>query len=1135
MVVYKPDIVGVGRLFMVALEVPPETGPLTLTVPASVELLDRTPLPVSGKLRKYYFRAAAAAESAPIVFSGTVERIEIPVVIWSFEQLREFRKLKNVRLPRRWPLGERLPELKQSQTVTTPEEKARRSGHSGSSRYLRMSDEQIWALQPDTTLPRWHWTNVQEGCPRHGTEIYRRRAFYPWLNEKGKELRSYTAGVPYPWKIMCPVGRELYPSNDFAAGDFTGGAFPDDGFGGSCEYEGKRYGFVAEINQAYCHQMLAVAPSCAGDYLATGDIRYVHKALVALCRLAVEYAYLATMTQHRHRNSRGQVERLGPAPFREGPFLSGAGFTVYCIDQPGYQWRTAEAYDRIWPAIDQDREIIPFLQGKGFEITSHEDVRRFIEENLMAVWMQGAMDGATASNEPYAQRGLVRMAEVLNYRRGDEFMDWLYDGRGNMRVFVPNGFFRDGAPYESTGGYNGMHVVALGPIVDSIEHLRQLRPDVYPTEKYPDFTKSRRYRSVFDFSMNTVNIDRTFPKVGDTGGIPAYARNPRITWQNGGALAFEHAYRTFKDPKFAWALAKSPSWRPSEEFDYTREQIERAAAEWPDNWNDSCRLSDGYGLAMLRSGKGIGKRALWMMFGRAKGHVHDDMLHVGLDAFGSEILGHLGYPRNWNSWSKNWITQNVARQIPFRSMTGTAELFCEVGPVHLAEARARAFEDEVAAGEGYRPDPENWQRRMLAIVDLDEDTFYCIDLHRIFGGSEAWWSFHCQEDEGFATSGLDLVRQQGGTVAGKDVPYGDESWLLANGCRRNRYGFSGNRYGFAHLYNVQRAKTAGVWSADWALKGADGLHFRLTSVPSGPYEAIVCDGTSPAGGKPYEMKWLLLHNQGTAPLRTQVASFLELYRREPVIRSVRPLVLSGGDEAGFEAYGFRVDLGRRTDYVFASAQVGSVRTAEGGFEFSGRFGLLSEVDGELSRVVLVGGTLLTRNGVGVNLEQPELRASIAAVDRQAGRITLDRSIGDPDGLVGQVVFVHNADRRIGLTVRAAATRRGRTVLSLEFDPFIGTGRVTGVGPRRILTDTPFHVSGHRYYHGARILNEAGDLELRVAGVRSGQFVLLGPSEGLSGARDPATGFPVGSWFRIYDYGVGDQVSWPQSISLRLQP
>ncbi|MBN2450423.1 MAG: hypothetical protein JXR77_08535, partial [Lentisphaeria bacterium] len=675
MVLCRPDIVGVGRLFLVALDVPPETPEIQVTLPACVELLDRTPLPTAGRRRLFYFRATAPAEAVEIVFGGPIEAVRIPLTVWSFEQLRGYRTLKGVQLPRRWPLGESLPELKSGQTVTTEAVKAAAGGAGRrAAGHLELSDDAIWAMQPDSAIPRWHWTNVKAGCPEHGTEIYRGKAFYPWLNDRGKSLRSYTASVPYPWKIRCPIGQELYPSNDFAGGDFTGGAFADDGIGGGCRVNGVTYGFVAELCQAYCHQMLAVAPDCARAYLATGDEAYVHKALVACCRLAVEYAYLATMTQHRHRNSQSQVERLGPAPFAEGPCLAGAGLTVYCIDQPGYQCALAEAYDRIWPAIDRDGAILPFLREKGYDLPSHEALRRFIEENLMAVWMQAAMDGATRSNEPYAQWGLARMAEVLNYRRGGEFMDWLYDGEGGMRTFVWNSFFRDGAPYESTGGYNGMHLVAMGPIVESIEHLRELRPETYPEDRFPSFARSRRYRHVFDFSMNTVTLDRTYPRVGDDGAHPRYRRGPRRTWQNGGAAAFEHAYRVFREPKYAWALTHAPGWQPADGFPFRSEEIASAAAAWPADWNERSRLSDGYGLAILRSGEGVHKRALWMFYGRCRSHTHDDILQLGLDACESEILGHLGYPRNWNHWYGNWITQLVARQIPFVNLTATAQV-----------------------------------------------------------------------------------------------------------------------------------------------------------------------------------------------------------------------------------------------------------------------------------------------------------------------------------------------------------------------------------------------------------------------------------------------------------------------------
>ena len=191
--------------------------------------------------------------------------------------------------------------------------------------------------------------------------------------------------------------------------------------------------------------------------------------------------------------------------------MRSSGFNTYPIEQPGQLRTHAEAYDRIFPAIDQDQEIIPFLRKRGFDVETHEDVRRFVEENLFAVWMQGIMDRACTTNEPGEQEAIVHAAIVLNYARGTDFVDWLYDGAGRMRVFVPNDYFRDGSPYESTGGYNSAHVVHLTPVVGAMEQLRRLRPDVYTDARYPPLSKCRRYRHIFDFCMDKVLQHKLLP------------------------------------------------------------------------------------------------------------------------------------------------------------------------------------------------------------------------------------------------------------------------------------------------------------------------------------------------------------------------------------------------------------------------------------------------------------------------------------------------------------------------------------------------------------------------------------------------------------------------------------------------
>jgi hypothetical protein len=1113
---------------MVALSVPTGAPDVKVSCPAAVKLLDRTPLPAKSEVRRFYFRAVKPAKTAEIVFAWPGQRLAVSLGIWSFDDLRQYRTLKGTQLPRRWPLGENLPELKTGQTLSGGARPRARYRGSEAEQWLALGDDAIWGMQPDSTIPRWHWVNLKEGCPVHGTDVYRDVPFYPWLNDKGVSSRQYNAAVPYLWKFICPVGRESYPSNNFAAGDFTSGRYPDDGIGGGLVIDGKHYGFIAEMAQSYSHQMLRVFPECSAAYLSSGDARYLHKALVAVSRVAVEYAYLATMTQHRHRNSMKQVERFGPGRFDEGPILQSSGFTTYCIDQPGTQLSFAYAYDAIWPDIDKDKDIITYLNGKGFPVRTGADVRRFIEENLFAVWMQGSMDGATASNEPWPQRGLVKIAEMLNYKRGTDFLDWLYDGNGNMRIFLPNGYFRDGAPYESTGGYNSAHVDGVGPIIDSIEHLRELNPDLYPVDRYPDMARARRFRQIFDFSMDTVNIGRTYPRVGDGGSFPKFEVLDPITRQNGDLASFEQIYRITRDPKFAWALARDEKWQPSDGFPFSREAIEREAAKVPDAWNDRSSLQDGYGLAMLRSGQGDNRRALWMMYGRYRGHEHDDIMNIGLDARRSEILGQMGYPRNWNYWEKLWLTQILARQIPFVEMTATAQLFNDAGPVHVTEALARGFTNKVDEGKGYEVDPNNWQRRTLALIDVDDENFYCVDLYRILGGRENWWSFHVQEDEGFVTSGLNLEKQASGTLAGADVPYADQEWLRRNATYNDAYGFQGPMFGFPHLYNVNRGMPEGVWSADWALKGADGLHFRLTLADSGGSQAIVCDGKSPAGSSPYEMKWVLLHRAGEAPVKSQAVSLMELYRGQPLVKSVRKLAISPADEAGFPAVALAVSLQDRDDYIFVSSDGSVERTVEGGFAFAGRFGYFSQKkDGE-SRLALVGGSRLTRNGAGIKSAGPgEYRGRIAAVDRAQGKVTIAPAPADPESLTGKILYITNPSRRLALKVESVRRTAGGLELAFATDSRIGTGKVTGVDGRNILTDTRFYVGGFRYYHGARLTNASGTAEYYAADAVNKKYAQIDPV--FHPSVDPAklaTEFPVGSWFEIYDYGVGDEVSWP---------
>ncbi|MFV2067087.1 MAG: hypothetical protein ACC645_08920, partial [Pirellulales bacterium] len=203
--IYAPDVLGVNRLFMIALRVPAGGPKVELAVPDSIERVDRTPAGAETDIRKFYFRTVKPGKQVVIRFNLPNDEIVVPIDIWSYEDLRRQRTLKGVLLPRRWPLGKPLPELKQGQTITTDAVKKALEGSKSGAQYVTLSDDQIWDLQPDSTIPRWHWTSITKGCPVHGTEIYKKRSYYPW---------TFDDSIPRRWKIECPIGGEEYPSND---------------------------------------------------------------------------------------------------------------------------------------------------------------------------------------------------------------------------------------------------------------------------------------------------------------------------------------------------------------------------------------------------------------------------------------------------------------------------------------------------------------------------------------------------------------------------------------------------------------------------------------------------------------------------------------------------------------------------------------------------------------------------------------------------------------------------------------------------------------------------------------------------------------------------------------------------------
>ena len=174
----------------------------------------------------------------------------------------------------------------------------RQNAEANAGRWLAMTDEELWDFILDAEVPRALNVHFGSDCPVHGTEIFRKGGHYPWIMNSDE-----------PFKVKCPVGGEVYPTNDFAAylkGGLkekldTSQKYVDDGFGWVDE-KGEHYWFVAHYIfwQRWRREILDAVGALADAYQLTGDPKYAHKAGVMLARFVEVYPKMDYAKQAYH-------------------------------------------------------------------------------------------------------------------------------------------------------------------------------------------------------------------------------------------------------------------------------------------------------------------------------------------------------------------------------------------------------------------------------------------------------------------------------------------------------------------------------------------------------------------------------------------------------------------------------------------------------------------------------------------------------------------------------------------------------------------------------------------------------------------------------------------------------------------
>ena len=1125
----KPLWIFGGQTFRIAVEQPTGSGRLDVRTPPTLEMFDTWP---KDAIQRFYFRALKPGD-ATLRFHGKAGRLQVPLEVIPWSDLYKPRKFRNVALPRIWPLGEtEYRHIKKRHTFYTAGQlkamRRRKAGvHATAQQWLGMSDEEIWNIIPGPCVPRTCLIVLGgggredargKGCPVCGMKVYEgRSAFYPWIfDPKG-----------HPWKVGCCACGSWFPSNDWHKGDMHSGDFPDDGFG--CEPARAvlspsgvpwRWPFIAYYHQwqAYMRTFTPGIERCAAAYGQTGDRRYAHKAAVGLLRYAESMLDLSVNLNHRKMAVRDAILRwpVGAPQPRSNPRHT------FLYIQPN--WDTprmealARAWDMIFDAVAGDAELLAFCRRHHHpEIETPEDLRRFVEAGVIRVPIQAALDDAVSRNYPMQEVALATMALVLDSPRCLDLVDWLLNDGAGIRFALANQFFKDGSAYESES-YNAIHIRDMERIFDLLERIRRLHPDPWKKRRFVAPYADPKYRRLYDFPIENSLIGCATTWTGDTGKSVSAAARPPMQAFPLQPRDFVNVYRQTRDPRFAQVLYGPDGRIPSElrEPDL-RAEVAKVGKQRGRQVRLKSNVLDGYGHAILRSGQGDRRRALWLRYGRCVQHVHNDLLTMGLAALRREMLPELGYPQGWTyagRWAANWGTHygtHITGVPTWEFGRGALTLFADTPPARAASATAQAPWGKAKA----------MRSRTIVLVDLSPRDCYAVTLERVWGGAEHTLSFH--GPPGVTTPvGLKLTARKGGTVLGAEAKYRDFSSILRTDPELACLAF---------LTDVRRARPKGLWGIDYALEGQNDVHLRVTMLAPEGCDLALAQGKPAQGRKSYEMTWAVLQRKGAAPLASQFLTVLEPFEGQRLPRKVERLKLSADLIGRFPPVAIRIISKEFVDTIILQPESPTECAAPDGISCDGELGFWRERDGKLIKAVLVGGTKLQKKGAGVTLPAAAYHGRIKSCDWRNRTLILEPKVEDPAAMAGRHVRIRNeAGSDASYLIQGARSVEGGWQVTLGLDARIGEGFVRACENGAVVSATTLRFAGHyRYYAGKTIANEDASVAYRLRDVHGMKCAIDDrlhgkvPAGRLRAELADKDG-DARPRFVICDYGPGDRVT-----------
>jgi len=1025
-------------------------------------------------------------------------------------------------------------------------------GHIPSKPFMEMSDEEIASLAP-VARP--------DGQILYG---------FPWPGRNSPEnfVRSpvdgsdlVPAGMEKPGVVKDGAGREFPGTYDGIEVSDDGGGWvaPDDVPESWAVDPGERVYTTAVYNGYITRVMLNALSPIARTYALTGEQEYARVAarlldvLATACPDSVNNDLFKESTSvfYRRGYTAGRVLRdfvdatdliwnsgeLGVAsPTNAGTSIEENVAENLIVETADFCWRDMfEGYPEPGVIVPDDYEKAPYHR----------------------IYHNGTAD---------YQEALVLASSLLGLDVG--WAEWSLEGQVSLQNFLANTVYRDGQYYEI--GYSDSYLAWA-----DLSYL--LRNETYP-DGY-DIYDNARFQNLNVSGPRRLGIAGRHPKFGDVhtaggdaGGI-GYDTSPKRGDFDSVVQFYARADSTEERDRYAQILAEISGGDPNDqllanvndEMGYwevrgrtwplfnVREGIDGFDLDDLEIENRDSELLDGKGLAMLRPEEGHDRGAM-VRYGASLSHTHADELGLWVYGGGREMSYDPGRNPKAQMMFSFW-RQTVAHNTAVVNEWSSISVEDDGGSVRTFADRDGYTLADVENDQSYAHEDVDTYRRATAMLDLDDEHSYFVDLFRVDGpGKEVVdYSFHGQ-GVAFDTD-LDLSDPAPGSVGSEEYFWGDkvDDGGYIDGYRDEGWGFNappGNGYGF--LGSPRSADGSDTWSASWALDG-DREHpakIKLTMLGDDDHDVVVADAPDKMveflGYDPEErtLPYTLTRDESDGP--TQYAGVVEAVGEDDYqVDSVEELPVDEWDGEGFEPVAMSVALGDgRTDYVLsvldgqATAKPAKNANFTGDAEFAH---VRRDADG-VSELRVERGTHVHAKFPGerpfvVDADEAAFGGEVLAVDYEAPSLLVAGELPAGDQLAGQYVTLDHEEysHNSSFLVESVAREGGDSRVLLEDTAFdMARGTVgSKPSPDEINSPTLFPLANtHERYVEGGDANEFFEGR-RIRNLRTGEETTVVDVRGDIRTVEVADGsvFDVRDNFAILEFKEGDSAEVPLSVEI----